>query len=78
MLLLILFYTIFLTTMAIVGGYLTKKRGCHISIIGIYAIALLFFGCIPLMFEGNKIMEISKMRDSEIDNLCSMDNMALA
>jgi len=64
--------------MAILGFCITQKRGFHVGIIGVFAFSLLFFGCIPLLVEGNAILEISRIKNSEIDSLCSMDDRTLA
>jgi len=58
---------------ALSGWFIVKKRSTHPMCVFIWAIMVLFLGAVPLLSQATVLVEISGIKNEDINTYCAMD-----
>ena len=67
-----MFYLIFISAMAAGGVLIGQRRGCHVSLLIVYGVFIFFFGCVPLLTEGNEILKFASIDERDYKLMCNL------
>ena len=70
---LVIYYTMMLTIMGVIGIVIARNRKMGMNRIFGWGLFLFLFGCLPLFGEGVKVLDFVNMDDSVIESMCNFN-----
>lgn len=73
LILFLIFVALLIFVFSMLTFAITSKRNAPLFIPLLYAVFMFFFGAIPLMAEGNAILQLSRVENRTIETMCALN-----